>query len=62
MSVVHMYTTDRFGYIPKVGEIYEMAPHGMMVCREVTKLKGERYAIRAAILPPRGRRKVRSVL
>ena len=52
MSIVHMYTIDRLGYIPKVGEIYEMAPHGMMLCREVVKLKGERYAIRAAILPP----------
>ena len=60
MSVVHMYTTDRFGYIPKVGEIYEIAPHGKMVCREVTRLRGERYAIRSALLPPpRGRGKRR---
>ena len=60
MSVVHMYTTDRFGYIPRVGEIYEFAPYGRMVCREVTKLPGERYAIRAAFLPPPlGRRKSR---
>ena len=52
MSVVFDYTTDRFGRIPRIGEVYSLARHGRMVCRDVTPLEGGRFSIRAALLPP----------
>lgn len=51
MNAIYVYTVDRFGFIPRLWQIWRDPVRGMMRCIAVERLPQGRANIKAELLP-----------